>query len=117
MRIFVSYASEDKELLDKLEETLRKHDVVGNEAILFFDPKKELETGDNVREKLRAQIEAASKVILIHTDKSESSQWVNYEVGMADALGKPIIVVGRKGAGKSALISKLADVTKIEIDE
>ncbi len=36
---------------------------------------------------------------------------------MADALGKPIVVVGRRGIGKSSLLTNLADAKVIEIED
>jgi len=116
-KIFVSYAYEDRGVLDKLEQTLRKHGVIGDEPVSIIDPQKEVKAGDNIREAIRKQIQSASKVIVIHTDTSESSQWVNYEAGMADALNKPIIIIAKKGSGKTRFLSNLANVRSIEIEE
>jgi hypothetical protein len=54
-------------------------------------------------------------VVIIASDDSAASQWVNYEAGMATALGKPIVVVGRKGVGKGALVGALENVQSIEM--
>lgn len=116
-KIFVSYVHEDRGFLDKLVEALRKHGIIEDEPVSIIDPLKEVKVGDNIRETLRNQIQSASKVVIIHTDKSESSQWVNYEAGMADALNKPIIIVGRKGSGKTSFLANLANVRSIEIEE
>lgn len=114
-KIFVSYAYEDRGVLDKLEQTLRKHYFIRDEKISIIDPLNEVKAGDNIREVLRNQIESATKVVIILTDKSEHSQWVNYEVGMAVALNKPIILVGKKGSGKTSFLANLSDVHLIEL--
>lgn len=116
-KIFVSYAYEDRESLDNLEEELRDHGIIGDKPVSFIDPLKEVKVGENIREAIRKQVQSADKVIIIHTDKSESSQWVNYEAGMADALNKPIIILGRKGSGKTMLLSNLANALLIEKKE
>lgn len=116
-KIFVSYAHEDRGLLDELEETLRKHGVIGDEPVSIIDPLNEVKLGDNIREAIRNQIESASKVVIIYTDKSGSSDWVNYEVGMADALNKPIIIIGKKGSRKTEFLGNLDNVHSIEIEE
>ena len=46
-------------------------------------------------------------VVVIMSDNSAKSQWVNYGAGMAAALERPIVVIGRKGSGKSALLAPL----------
>jgi len=116
-KIFVSYAHEDRGFLDKLEEALRKHGVIGDEPVSIIDPLKEVKVGENIREALRKQIQSASKVVIIHTDKSESSQWVHYEAGMADALNIPMIIIARTGTGKTTFLANLSNVHSIEIEE
>ncbi len=69
------------------------------------------------REVIKKQIQSASKVVVIYTSNTESSQWVNYEVGIADALDKPVIVVGAKGSGKTTLLSALKHLNLIELKE
>ncbi len=66
---------------------------------------------------IRDQIKSADMVVIITSESSVESQWVNYEAGMADALGKPIVVVGRRGIGKSSLLTNLADAKVIEIED
>ncbi len=114
-KIFVSCAQEDRGLIDKVEKALRKHGIIRDEPVKIIDPFKEAMCGDDIRVTIRKQIESASKVVIIHTKKSESSQWVNYEAGMADALNKQMIIVGRKGLGKTSFLSDLANVRSIEL--
>jgi ABC-type phosphate/phosphonate transport system ATPase subunit len=42
---------------------------------------------------------------------------VSYEAGLADALGKNVVIVGRRGAGKSDLLKRLSDTARfVEVD-
>jgi ABC-type transport system involved in cytochrome bd biosynthesis fused ATPase/permease subunit len=114
-KIFLSYAYQDRHLVQSVEKALRKHKIVTAEDVVILDPQKKLDAGENVREWIKDAISSVSKVVIIASNDSAASQWVNYEAGMAAALGKPIVVIGRKGAGKSALVAALENVQSIEI--
>ena len=115
-KIFLSYASEDRDLVRGVLDALRKHHLVTAPDVVFLDP-HDLTPGDDVRRKIQEQITSASKVVIIATDHTATSAWVNYEAGMAAALEKPIVVLGRKGSGKSAsLIRGLPNVQSIELE-
>jgi len=117
-RIFVSYSHEDRKYIDGLKEILQKHGVVEGNEISIIDPFSGVfSAGENIRETIKKEIQSASKVVIIYTSNSDSSQWVNYEVGMADALNKPVIVVGTRGSGKTTLLSSLKHIQLIEIDD
>ena len=116
-KIFVSYAHEDRDLVKAVLGALRKHHIVTAEDVVILDP-HHFEPGENIRRMIKDQISSARKVVIIATDHSAKSEWVNYEAGMAAALDKPIVVMGRKGSGKTAsLISSLGNVQSIEIGE
>lgn len=114
-KIFLSYAHQDRDLVQAVVEALRKHKIVTAEHVIAVDPEKDIHPGENVREWIKGAISSASKVVIIASDNSAASQWVNYEAGMATALGKPIVVVGRKGVGKSAFVGALENVESIEM--
>jgi len=117
-KIFLSYASEDKQHLEGIKELLEHHRITKQgENVSFIDPMSEsFNPGASIRELIKKQIESSSDVVVFATEDSLSSQWVNYEIGMADALNKPIVVVGRKGFGKTSLLQSLEGVRLIEID-
>jgi len=115
-KIFLSYASEDRHLVKDVLDTLRKHQLVSAKDVVFLDS-HDLTPGENFRRMIKEQISSASKVVIIASDHSAASEWVNYEAGMAAALDKPIVVLGRKGSGKSAsLIRALPNVQRIELE-
>lgn len=114
-KIFLSYANEDRKLVRGVVEALRRRGLVTEGEVVLLDS-HDLAPGDNVRRMIKKQISAASKVVIIATDHSAGSEWVNYEAGMASALEKPIVVFGKKGSGKSSLIRSLPDVQRIELE-
>lgn len=114
-RIFVSYAQDDNVYFPKLEQLLRLHGIIEDNKFTIINPLQDsIISGQNIRETLKKQIQSASVVVVIATDRSASSQWVNYELGMADALGKPIIVVASKGSEKSNFLSALSNYQYLE---
>ena len=115
-KIFLSYANEDRGLVRDVIDALRKRGLVKESEVVLLDP-HDLTPGENVRRLIKEQISSASRVVIIATDHSAGSEWVNYEAGMAAALDKPILVFGQKGAGKSAsLIRSLPNVERIELE-
>lgn len=116
--IFVSYAHKDRDLLDAIESILRKHGIVTGKDVVIVDPHQKFKAGSNVRKMIKEQISSASKVVIIKSDNSANSIWVNYEAGMAEALGKPIVIVGVKGSGKTdSMLRAFENVQSIEIED
>ena len=116
-KIFVSYSHQDRELVKGLKERLRKHRIVSAEDVVILDPLMTAKPGDDIREAIKKQMMDASKVVIVTSDSSAESQWMNYEAGMAAALGKPIVVFRRKGAKRSSLLYGLGNVRAFTIDE
>lgn len=116
-KIFVSYSHKDRLLVKGLEERLRQHGIVTAEDVVIFDPQSKFKPGDNVREAIKKQMMDASKVVIIASDTSAESQLMNYEAGMATALGKPIVVFRRKGAKRSSFQNALGNIQAFTIDE
>lgn len=117
-KIFVSYSHGDRKYLEGLEQLLKAHGVIEGDEVSIIDPfSQSFSAGEDIRETIKKQIQSASKVVIIYTSNTESSQWVNYEVGMADALNKPVIVVGARGSGKTTLLSALKHLKSIELKD
>ncbi len=97
-KIFISYAAEDKAYLKEVKQLLHEQRIIKSDDYSIVNPLKDsISSGKNIRKSLQKQIQSASMVVVLATDKSMSSQRVNYEAGMADALDKPIVVVRPKG--------------------
>lgn len=97
-KIFISYAAEDKVHLKEVEQLLLEQRIITGDNYSIVNPLKDsISSGKNIRKSLKKQIQSASTFVVLATDNSTSSQRVNYEAGMADALDKPIVVVRPKG--------------------
>ena len=118
-KVFLSYAHEDrafaKSLATKMKDVLRSR----SRNIVVFDGLSDIAVGQDIREKIKAEMDAANTVVIVSSRHSDASQWVNYEAGMADALGKTVVIVGQKGAGKSTVLQRyLSDnVRFVEVDD
>lgn len=95
-RVYLSYARADASRIARILERLEALGVIKSSDQILSD--KDLQPGHaSLREGVRRQIQSASKVIIVWSPSSASSQWVNYELGLADALGKVIIPVVVRG--------------------
>lgn len=117
-KVFLSYATKDAAIAElvkaKITELLPQSNV---EPADVFDVRFELAAGEDIRQSIKSAIETVNTVVVISSESSDSSAWVNYEVGLADALGKELVVVERKGTADSAIHRRLfesARIVKIE---
>lgn len=92
-KIFLSYAMPDKEKVPSLVEKLQQDQSRGKEQVVILDPVKGFAVGEDFRLRIRQNIQDSDEVMVVWTTASAASDVVNYEAGMADALGKPIIVI------------------------
>ena len=117
-RIFLSYAQQDRGLVGAARRALRKQGIVEGNDEVIVGPHQSLKPGrSNVRKTIKDQISSASKVVIIASDHSANSVWVNYEAGMAAALGKPIVLLRKKGSGKSLATFRALAKETIELEE
>ena len=77
---------------------------------------QEMVAGSSVRGALRDAISSADTVVLFWTDAAAKSQWVNYEAGMAEALGKQVVVVMPESS-TAQLPESLQDVQVVKLSE
>src|SRR5690349_4595831 len=91
-QIFISYANENKSDILKVIDALKSINIV-RDGDKVVDTSHVIHPGSNIREMLREAVRASSKVIVFWNDEALNSEFVNYEVAMAEALGKPIILV------------------------
>ena|SRR5688572_28234160 len=117
-KIFLSYARQDRRLVAAVRRALRNQGIIEGNDEVIVGPQQSLKPGiSNVRKTIKNQISSASKVVIIASDHSANSVWVNYEAGMAAALGKPIVLVRKKGGGKSLATFKALAQETIELEE
>ncbi len=113
-KIFISYSYKDKPNVDKFIKELQDQGVVDPDTTWLGFQEEDFVAGSNLREMLRDKIEQANKVVLIWTDASSHSQYVHYEAGIAEALGKPIITVVPEDS-EAELPPNLSDVTIVKV--
>ncbi len=92
-KVFLSCANQDKSTLNRLRDFLRTLKVIAGSEIFLPDYENFFTIGANIRQKLQETIRESDKVVVILTETSVDSPFLNYEIGLAEALGKPIIVV------------------------
>lgn len=113
-KVFISYDTKDTAFADlvksKIKELLPHHDV---DATDIFDVRSDLEVGSDIRQSIKSAIEEASAVLVISSEGSDVSPWVNYEVGLADALGKELLFVEQEGATDSELRRRFIENARI----
>jgi hypothetical protein len=116
MNVFLSYASDDRPRIRDIVNELKSkgiveaHDKITDTSEIFI-------SGSSVRGQVRKAIEAASKFVVVWSDAGGKSDWVNYEIGMAEALGKTILVIVPKGKISRLPPSNLEHSQIIELED
>lgn len=85
MKVFISYATEDREIATNIGLVL---DGLGIE---YFLDVKDINWGDNVLTTIHGGLRKCSYLILVVSPASAKSQWVAYEMGHAAAQGKSVL--------------------------
>ena len=115
MNVFLSYASRDAKKLQKVLDQLISRGILSSQDKVI-DTSAIAVPGSSMRGQVREAIENASKFVVVLNDTALTSEWVNYETGMADALGKPILVFVPKGE-TSRVPRNLKETEIIEMEE
>lgn len=90
-KVFISYAFRDKDLVQGVKDALMKQGLNGY-YVTDFPSQADLNAGESFRDTLRKWISSADYFVLFWTEAAANSEWCNYEAGMAEALGKKVIV-------------------------
>jgi hypothetical protein len=85
--VFISYANADKDHVERLVQGLREANIVG-----WLD-KTDIAAGANISSEIRDAMRRSSAVIVFLSPQALQNQWVQFEVGAAEALDKAIIPV------------------------
>ena len=98
MNVFISYSHNDSERLKNVQDEIEKAlaDFTDAEDLkqpkLFLDSSTDIEPGENWRKKIRDAIDKCNILVALWTPGAAASDWVQYEMAMADALKKRILV-------------------------
>jgi hypothetical protein len=113
MSIFMAYAHDDAARLDQMQVELRRRGIV-QEGEEFVDPARTIGPETSIRGALREAIGSSSMMVVLWGPAAAASATVNYEVGMADALDKPIVVVVSEGESSRPRVGTL-DMRVVEL--
>lgn len=87
-RVFVSHGARDASLAAALGRALRKHGVETFDAL-----ERDAESG-YARQAIKIAIRRADGFVLVlGTPETVTSSWASYELGMAEAMSKPILLL------------------------
>jgi TIR domain len=98
---FISYSRHDREFASVLARELGRRGTTG-----FLDM-SDISAGAEWGHSIKAAIQNSDAVIVILSPEATTSNWVMAEVGMAQALNKPIIPVLAPGAQVEGSVSDL----------
>src|SRR6266511_1983062 len=83
--VFISYASVDHEIAEKLAQVLKEADVE------YFLDQKDINWGVPITTRVQQGIAECSAIIVVISPASLKSQWVPFEVGHAMGAGKVVL--------------------------
>lgn len=99
--VFLSYNHRDADLAKKVGSALER---LGLKAV---NPEREMRPGDDFRKAIQEAIRRSDALImLVPSPQQASSSWTSYEAGIAEALGKRVVV----------LLSNKYPVTDLPVD-
>lgn len=108
-RVFVSHGARDASLAAAIARALRKHGV---EAFDISDAEQ-----GYARQVIKSAIRKADGFVLVlGAPDTATSSWVGYELGMAEALGKPILLLLSHKHGAAELPPDLAGLPILPFD-
>lgn len=110
-RIYISYSSKDPEIANFIADSMK-----ASGHIVFFD--EQLQPGDNYNEKLMNALAESDVLIVIITENSIKSTYVNSEIGAARIISKnkPFLILPVISGGINPP-SALSDLLYIEWDD
>jgi hypothetical protein len=79
---------------------------------------KDLRSGDEIRRAIKRGIRASNEAVVLLSANSVTSQWVSYEVGAADILGRRVtLVLNNIAAGAFAPMQGVKEVDLNAFDD
>jgi DNA-binding NarL/FixJ family response regulator len=111
-RVFVSYSFPDRDLAELIKDSMRS---TANFMSLLELPEPEAWLGQDARNVIQRQIAQSDSFILLWTIDAAQSPWVQYELGVANALNKPIVIVDAGGASTD-LPGELYQAPRVRLD-
>lgn len=88
--VFVSYAQSDAMRINEIWSQLQARGLVTGTPRIA---EEQIQAGDSFADAILRAIQGASSVVVLWSDDAARSSYVSYELGIAKALGKPILIV------------------------
>ncbi|HWN51681.1 MAG TPA: toll/interleukin-1 receptor domain-containing protein [Xanthobacteraceae bacterium] len=111
LNVFISHGQRDTELAERVEIALER---LGLEA---FNPARDLRPGDDWRRSIQTAIKRSdAMIILVSRPQYLSSSWTSYEVGIAEALGKRVMLLLPSKYPVTELPADFASTQIVEFD-
>lgn len=107
-KIFISHAENDRDRARRLGAAL-----TGSGYVVSFD---DVPVTADWATSIKRSLEEASKVVILISPNSVSNANVHFEMGMAAAMNKPIIMVDMSGDAQSVLASNWAKSGVVVVD-
>jgi hypothetical protein len=108
--VFISYSRRDANLANSVADALKR---LGFNPL---DPGRELRPGADWRKAIQAAIKRSEAVILVASPHNLASSWSLYEAGMAEALGKKVMVLLPNTHSVAELPADVASSSIVELD-
>lgn len=108
-RIFLSHAAEDSQIASEL--AARFHDT----GLESWVDELDMETGRDLSRGIKEALREARAIVVLVSERSANSPWVQFEIGAAIGMGKQLIpvLVGERGI-EYALPSSLQDLAYLD---
>ena len=88
LKLFISYSRDDTDFVEALTQMINELRIKCVEY--FID--RHIAWGDPVTSSIKQGIKDCTDLLVIISEKSTASMWVGYEIGIADALEKNILM-------------------------
>lgn len=114
-KVFISFRFEDKTLV----EYLRGQAKNTNSDLDFIDMSLQVpfnsENAEYIKQGIRARINQSSVTVVMATDDTYKSDWVNWEISESLRLGKGVIVIDKRSNPNSKLPDAVAGNVNIKV--
>jgi nucleoside 2-deoxyribosyltransferase len=114
-KIFISYSRRDAAIAKRIAHALEK--IEEPQTVLTFFDDKDLKAGADFRETVRSNIQSSDAVLVVATSPDAIAHtWTGYEVGIAEALRKPVILAASNRFPSSDFQEDLSSLPIVQFD-
>ncbi len=109
-RVFISHSARDQQLASAFRKVLEESGV----AVAMAD---DVPVGSEWRKSIQSAIRRVDVVlVLLSRQAAVAGSWIGYEIGVAEALGKPVIVLADDNLPRGDLPADMAAWPVLAVD-